>query len=148
MPFLWCFMPLSSRARRIVWVVIGLVVIGGAAFIWWWQRTTLPRPGSPLYEEYAEAFQLGVAALDVGVTATAETNLSRAITLVPQEPAAWANRGLLYLRNNQPDKAAPDLARARELAPGNAEIEALFALLAKKRNQMNQALDLWRKAAE
>ena len=73
------------------------------------------RPGSPLHEEFVEAFQVGVAALDVGKVDTAEENLTKAIEKVPREPAAWANRGLLYLRTDRLDQAAQDLQRAHDL---------------------------------
>jgi Tfp pilus assembly protein PilF len=140
-------MPLSARSRRILWTTLGLaLIVGGAAVLVW--LVSLPRPGSALYEEYAEAFQLGVAALDVDKADTAEPNLSKAINLIPTEPAGWANRGLLYLRNNQLDKAAHDLAKAHELAPGNVNLDILTALLAQKRGQTTQAIALLRGALE
>jgi tetratricopeptide (TPR) repeat protein len=142
-------MPLSSRSRRIVWVVVVVVATGVAAGgVWLWQRSTLPKPGSPRYEEYAEAFQVGVAALDVGVPTVAVSNLTRAIELIPEEPAAWANRGLLHIHGNQLDKAKADLDKARHLAPNDARIDILFGLLAEKGGKLEQAIPLLRKSVE
>src|SRR5262249_1862316 len=74
--------------------------------------------------------------------------LTRAIELIPEEPAAWANRGLFYLRTNQPEKAAPDLERARQMAPDNLDIQKLLGLLAQRRGQFGEAAAQLRKAVE
>src|SRR5437016_3018822 len=91
---------MSSRSR---WtLIVGLIVVvaaGGAAY-WWWTR--LPGPGSPLYEAYVREFQVGAAALISPFTKHVALNkLDKAIELIPEEPAAWANRGLVHLRDNQ-----------------------------------------------
>ena len=50
---------------------------------------------SPEYAECASAFYVGVAALEIGDFARAEQRLKRVTELAPQEPAGWANLGLL-----------------------------------------------------
>src|SRR4051794_25681873 len=96
----------SSRRRRVVAaVLVVLLLAGGVAGYFWYQRARLPRPGSPLYEEYVEAFQIGTAALDVSEDTNAEKYLNKAVSLVPGEPAGWANRGLWHMRNNRLNEA-------------------------------------------
>src|SRR3712207_6035072 len=110
-------MPLGSLLRPRVLLpaaALLLAAVGLGAFLLLRPRPRppLPQPGSPLYEEYAEAFQLGTAALDVQLPAEAEKHLTRAIEIVPEEPAGWANRGLLYLRTGRLEQAARDLEQA------------------------------------
>jgi tetratricopeptide (TPR) repeat protein len=108
----------------------------------------LPGPESPLYDEYVTLFHLGVAYLDVGIEKQAEEKLTQAIAKIPEEPAAWANRGLLHLRHHRWEKAAQDLNRARELAPNNPEIMVLTGLLEEKNARFGQAAALLRKAVD
>jgi tetratricopeptide (TPR) repeat protein len=132
--------------RAVAWrrsILVGLVaallgVVGVLAWVFW--PAGLPKPGSPRYEEYADAFLVGTAALDAGKTDTAGEKLSRAIELIPEEPAGWINRSLFYLRNNQPDLAARDLNKARELAPDEPALEPLLGLLAESRGQFSEAI--------
>src|ERR1700756_356903 len=58
----------------------------------------LPDPSSKAYADFTSAFYVGLAALQVGDDVRAEANLGRATQLVPEEPAAWANWGILALR--------------------------------------------------
>src|SRR5947208_11649403 len=104
----------SRKSRRLligvaVVLAIGAVAVGVAV---WKRAAALPAPGSALYEEYAEAFEVGTAALDVGRDDVVLVHLNRAIEKIPQEPAAWANRGLFYLRHGQLKEAAGDLNKA------------------------------------
>jgi tetratricopeptide (TPR) repeat protein len=140
-----------SRSRLAVAAVLVVLVAGLGIGLYLWRRpkdADLPPPGSPRYEEYAAAFQLGTAALDADLYDKAHTNLSRAIELVPEEPAAWANRGLLYLRDNKVDDAARDVHKAHELAPDNPEIETILAGLAERRGSFDEAVRHLRKALE
>src|SRR5688572_21391440 len=136
---------LSTPRRR--WIAAGTalaVLLGlGAAVYFLWLRPKpppLPGPDSPAYREYAEAFQIGTAALDVGPPDVALSNLTKAIEIIPGEPAGWANRGLFYLRNNQLDESARDLRRAHELAPDNLDIMVLLGLLADLRGASDEAV--------
>ena len=104
----------SRKSRRLlIGIAAVLAIVGVAVGVFLWKRAApLPAPGSPLYEEYAEAFEVGTAALDADRFSVSLENLSRAVEQIAREPAAWANRGLLYLRNNQPTEAGRDLNRA------------------------------------
>jgi cytochrome c-type biogenesis protein CcmH/NrfG len=140
---------IPSRIAVIVVVLVALAGLGVGLSLWLHSRSqALPGPGSPLYEQYAEAFEVGTAALDVDRYDIANENLSRAIEEIPQEPAAWANRGLLHLRYNELGEAARDLQKAHELAPNNAKIEVLLGLLAERRGALDEAVADLRKAVE
>src|SRR6266478_5086944 len=108
----------------------------------------LPEPGSALYEKYAQIFLLAVAALDEEQEELAGAKLNEAIELVPGEPAAWGNRGLLHLRHNKFSEAAADLDQAKKLAPDSAEIEMLLGRLAERQADFPQAAHHFRKALE
>jgi Tfp pilus assembly protein PilF len=141
-------MALSSQSR--VWfVLVGLVVLaaGGVTAYLLWPR--LPGPGSPRYEEYVREFQVGVAALESPKTPElALVKLNRAIELIPEEPAAWADRAILHLRTNDVQNATKDLKRAQELAPKNGDLETIFAELAMRQGRMSDAVSHLRKAVE
>ncbi len=112
------------------------------------EKPGLPAPGSPTYEEFAEAFQVGVAGLDADWPDAATKNLDRAIELVPEEPAAWADRGLLRLRMGQVAEAAQDLEQAHRLAPDNADVDKLLGLLEERRGRFADAAAHLRRALE
>jgi tetratricopeptide (TPR) repeat protein len=128
-------------------VLLALVVVGGsAAGYYWWKRNQIPSPGSERYEEYVEAFQIGTAALDSGVIDIAEQELTKAIDLVPKEPAGWANRGLTYLRSQRLDSAKSDFTRAEQQAPENADIQKLLGLVDEAQGHFSEAVNRFRKA--
>jgi Flp pilus assembly protein TadD len=89
----------------------------------------LPDPSSKTYRDAVAAFYTGLAALQAGVEVIAEEQLLRVTALVPQEPAAWANLGLLALRRTAFDLAAERLHKARTLAPESSQIQVLSGLL-------------------
>ncbi len=126
--------------------VLVVIALGVGTYMLLNRPPSLPTQGTAQYEEFVETFQVGVAALDADKTDLAQPQFDRAIAQVPQEPAAWANRGLMYLRLNQPDKAAADLKKANALAPEDAEIEALLGLLDQKQNRFDAAAVHYRKA--
>ena len=103
-------------------------------------------PGNPAYEQYLEAFQVGVAALDADLPQIAEQNLNRAVELVPQEPAGWANRGLLFIRTARLPDADRDLAEANRLAPDDPQIGRLLGLLKQRQGDFGAAAEFLRKA--
>jgi hypothetical protein len=124
-----------------------LILMAGGGVLFWRARQ-LPQPGSQRYEQYVRLFQVGEAAADTDQPDLANTRLTEAIALVPQEPAAYADRGLLELRLNQLDAAARDLTEAQRLAPGNPEIEAMLGHLDRARGKFADAAAHFRKALE
>src|SRR5918996_4223544 len=75
------------------------------------------------YRQAVTAFYTGLAALQTSQDVLARRELERVTEIAPREPAAWANLGLLLLRQQQIEEASQRLARASELAPDNAAIE-------------------------
>src|SRR5262249_4304673 len=129
------------RARLVDLVLALILTLMGGAAGWFWRRERLPAAGDPTYERYVEAFEIGTAALDAGVNDLAEQELTRAIGLVPGEPAAWANRGLAYVRSHKLEKARADLAQAARLAPDNADVEEMLGILAEENGNLDEAID-------
>ncbi len=119
-----------------------------ASLYWAFFRSPIPGPGSDVYERYADAFQVGVAALDADVADIADEHLTVAVNLVPDEPAGWANRGLLYLRTERLPEAAEDLERARSLAPDAVAIQKLLGMLARRQGRFSDAATHFRAAAD
>ena len=117
----------------------GVSTAGGATVRPDHAAAELPRPGSETYREMVSAFYSGVAALDVDADERAKTSLTRATELVPGEPAAWANLGLLDLRLGDHEAAAKDLEKARKLSPENGAIEHLLGLLESRRGQFGES---------
>src|SRR5205809_3612517 len=116
----------SRRSVALLLVVAGIAGAGVGAFILFGKKSSpaeLPGPDSSTYQEYVEAFQVGVAGLDAGNYIIGLDRLNRAIEMIPEEPAAWADRGLLHLRRDELKDATTDLQRAHELAPESSQVE-------------------------
>ena len=109
-------------------------------------RSEAPSPQA--YAEAVTAFYTGLSAMQTTQEVLARQKFDRVIALVPQEPAAWADRGLLLLRQQDLDKGTADLTHASELAPANAAIQRLLALAQGRRGNLADALTHWRRALE
>ena len=68
--------------------------------------------------------------------------------LVPNEPAGWANWGVLALRQRNYDLASERLSRARELASKNDQIYYLLGILESHRGNATAAITDLRKAVD
>jgi tetratricopeptide (TPR) repeat protein len=101
-----------------------------------------------LYLDYVRAFQVGVAALDSGRDDFAKDKLEQAVALIPDEPAGWANLGLLNLRKNKLEDAAKHLKRAHDQAPHSVEIEALLGALAEQQGRQPDAVRHFQHASQ
>jgi Tfp pilus assembly protein PilF len=108
----------------------------------------LPAPSSAEYRESVSAFYVGLAALQAGADARAESEFVRVTELAPDEPATWANLALLALRQREFDTAAQRLEKARSLAPENSQIKTLMGLLEVSRGRSAEAISHLRKAIE
>jgi len=69
----------------------------------------LPDKASQEYRDAVRAFYVGLAALQAGEETRAEEGLTRVTQLAPGEPAAWANLGLLSIKQREFDAAAERL---------------------------------------
>jgi Tfp pilus assembly protein PilF len=108
----------------------------------------LPQKSSKEYAEAVSEFYIALGALQVGDDVHADSKLSELTTLVPGEPAGWANWGILALRQRKLDVVAQRFERARALAPDNGHIYQLLGLLESSRGNSANAIADWRKAIE
>ncbi len=108
----------------------------------------LPEKNSPQYTNAVRAFYVGLSALQVGDDVRAEAKLKEATALAPEEPAAWADLGLLYMRQRQFDLAAANLEKARQLAPENATLHVLLGQLESARGNYAEAVKQFGRATE
>jgi tetratricopeptide (TPR) repeat protein len=108
----------------------------------------LPERHSNQYNDTVRAFYVGLAALQVGDDVRAESELTKATELAPDEPASWANLGLLNLRQRNLDAAGARLEKARGLAPDNSRIHVLLAILESNRGRFAESIGNLRKAIE
>src|SRR3954447_26288836 len=92
-------------------------------------RARLPDKSSAEYRNAVSAFYVGLAALQVGDDIRADQSLAELTRLAPGEPAAWANWGVLALRQRDFDAASQRLDRARDLAPRDGHLHRLFGIL-------------------
>src|ERR1051325_8382998 len=68
-------------------------------------KPKLPEKGTQAYNDAVSSFYIGLAALQVGHDIYAEDKLSQLTKMVPNEPAGWANWGVLALRQRNYDPA-------------------------------------------
>jgi tetratricopeptide (TPR) repeat protein len=159
MPF-----PKSLRLPLVLVLVAVVAAVGVGAFFLLRKPPPAPLPGrdSDAYQKYVTFFQVGVAGLSVlappagpdqgksgeaGIRDLAYRNLTDAIETIPEEPAAWADRGLWFLRNNRLKEAEHDLREAERLAPPDSPpVQRLLGLLDQKNGQYGEAARRFRLA--
>jgi thioredoxin-like negative regulator of GroEL len=103
-------------------------------------KNALPKTSSPTYMQFVSAFYTGLAALQVGDDVRAESSLAEATRLVPGEPAAWVNWGVLALRQRSFDAASERLNRAHTLVAGNDQVDYLMGLMESERGNSAAAI--------
>jgi len=108
----------------------------------------LPDKSSKTYADFVSAFYVGLAALQVGDDVRAESSLAEATKLVPAEPAAWANWGILALRQRNFDEAAQRLDHAVTLDGSDDRLFYLQGLLESDRGNSVGAIDKLRHAVK
>lgn len=135
---------LTKRLRCSLCVFLSVLAAAAAGC----RRADLPEQGSPKYLNAVRAFYVGLSALQVGDDVRAEEKLKEATALAPDEPASWADLGLLYMRQRRFDEAATSLDKARQLAPENAGLYVLFGQLESSRGNSAEAAKHFRRAAE
>ncbi|HEY6446237.1 MAG TPA: FG-GAP-like repeat-containing protein [Acidobacteriaceae bacterium] len=110
-------------------------------------HSDLPKTESAQYQQFVKAFYVGLAAMQVGNDARADDSLHQATQLAPGEPAAWADWGLLALRQRNYDLAKERLDRASALEKNSGSIESMLGILESDRGNSGAAIDDFRKAA-
>lgn len=107
-----------------------------------------PAISDATYRDAVGAFYTSLAALQTSQDVLARRELDRLTQLAPQEPAGWANLGLLLLRQQQVDEALSHLIKASTLAPKSAAITRLVALARTQKGSAEEAMRDWRRAME
>ncbi len=121
---------IHRRMQRILLPVIALITLAACG-------TTGRKTEAPVPTEALRAFYVGLAALQVGDDIRAKVDLTKATELAPYEPAAWANLGILQMRQKDFDGSEQSLERARSLADTNGKIYETIALLEKQRGDFD-----------
>src|SRR5579864_4112557 len=129
-----------------LWPVVFFLLAGTFTGCNW--GSSVPAKGSQEYIKFVDTFYVGLAALQVGDDARAASTLPELVKEAPGEPAAWANWGVLLLRQRNYDDAAQRLQHAHDLAPSNDQIEYLQGLLESERGNSAAAIEHFRKAVE
>ena len=137
---------LSNPALHILLYALPLALIFASAGCR--REAKLPVKSSPEFNQAVSAFYVGLAALQVGDDIRADSKLAQLTQLVPDEPAGWANWGLLALRQRNFDVAAERLERARALEPNNDQVYYLIGLLESGRGRSAEGISGLRKAVE
>ncbi len=135
-----------QRPHRCVRFLAGMMVVAMLFSVGCRRGARLPEKSSRTYSDFVSSFYVGLAALQVGDDVRADSSLEQAAKLVPGEPAAWANWGILALRQRSFDAAAQRLDRARVLAPKNDRIYYLLGLLESNRGDSAKAISNLREA--
>ena len=107
-----------------------------------------PRLSDEAYQQAVTSFYTALAALQTSQDVLARGELDRVTQIVPHEPAAWANLGLLLMRQQQVDEALQRLEKADSLAPGNAHVHRLLALAQSQKGNVEASIGRWRRAME
>jgi hypothetical protein len=131
-----------SRPPWLSWrylAVFALLILFGVGLYVRRSGDRVPDPSSERYREAVAAFHTSLAAMQAGVEVVAEEKLLRVTELVPQEPAAWANLGLLALRRTAFDLAAERLQKARALAPDSSQVQVLSGLSESMQGRLQEA---------
>ena len=117
-----------------------VLLIAAVAFAGCHRTAQLPDKSSKTYADFVTSFYVGLAALQVGDDVRAESSLAEATKLVPGEPAAWTNWGILALRQRNFDVAAQRFGQAESLDRGNDRLYYLQGLLESDRGNSAQAI--------
>ena len=105
-----------------------------------------PEPSPEVYREAVTAFYVGVSAMQTSQEVLAREKLDRVVALVPQEPAGWADLGLLLLRQQELDQGAQQLARAASLAPRQRGDSAAAGTRGEPARESAEAIAHWQRA--
>jgi Tfp pilus assembly protein PilF len=135
-----------SRARReliFAGALVAYLILSHAACT---GSNGLPKVDSTEYRNLVTAFYVGLAGLQTGEDVRAKEKLTLAAQIAPGEPAAWANLGLLAVRQQEFDVAYANVEKARTLAPDNSQIESLLGMIESKRGRLPEAIAHFEKA--
>lgn len=92
------------------------------------------------YEKVVSDFYISLAASQTDEIRFAFNKMNDVATAFPEEPAAWANLGVLAMRQGNTGLANDHFARARELAPEHPQILYLSGLFESRRGSIDDAI--------
>ncbi len=124
---------LNQLSRFSAVVLLTIFLYSGCA------NSGLPKPGSEKYSELCSSFYLGLAGLQSGEDVRAHEYLTRSTQIAPDEPAGWADLGILQVRQQQFDAAFQSVDKARSLAPSDSRIEELLGVIENRRGKLPEA---------
>jgi Tfp pilus assembly protein PilF len=127
-------------------VVVGILSMAGLSLGGCHSDRGLPKADSKAYEQFVSTFYVGLSALQVGNDSLADSSLQQATQIAPGEPSAWADWGILALRQRNFDPATERLNQALKLVPQNGRVYLLLGLLNSARGDSQAAIDYYRKA--
>lgn len=133
---------LSSLRKRAAWSLLFFVAYLGAG--------CSPHKKAS-YLQQVSAFTIGSVALQVADNGGHDKKyLHLASELAPQEPAVWADLGLMEMRASPPNyqKAAEYLHKAEQLAPRSGAIQRLLGLLEFQQGHLSEAIQHYQKAIQ
>jgi tetratricopeptide (TPR) repeat protein len=138
-----------TRSRSIAIVLAAVILLASAVVLVLRSRgPALPAPGSDTYEQMTRAFYWGLSALEVGLLDDARQQFTKATTIVPEEPAAWANLGLAQLRLGELEAAVMPIERALAIAPDRGDVVLLAARMEAARGRGDDAVARLRRAVQ
>src|SRR5688572_24302441 len=108
-------------------------------------KKTSPTTNQNLSAEVIDSFYVGVASLDVEENERASTLFANLSTRLSDEPAVWANLGIVRLRLGNVVAAEQALATAEKLAPANKQITVAQAIVDERQGQFPRAIERLRK---
>lgn len=100
------------------------------------------------YSQAVSDFYVSLAASQTEEARFAFNKMNEVATSFPGEPAAWANLGVMAMRQGNFDLAEDRFSRARELVPQNGEILFLSGIFESRRGNIDAAVDYLRSALE
>jgi tetratricopeptide (TPR) repeat protein len=101
---------------------------------------------SDSYRKAVSAFYQGLAAEQTDHLNYAANQMLKVTKLYPDEPASWANLGVMALRRGNFGLAKKRFKKAHKRAPDNADIVFLEGLMEKRKGNTQQALKYLKKA--
>jgi tetratricopeptide (TPR) repeat protein len=138
-----------EKQRSLYWQRCSALILAAAiVFAGCRSGEKLPDKSSKTYSDFVSTFYVGLAALQVGDDVRAESTLAQATQLVPGEPAAWANWGILALRQRNFDAAAQRFQKAVSRDQNDDRMYYLQGLLESDRGNSAEAINKLRRAVE